>query len=311
MIVSVTANTTLDLTLFTPGWEWNRTIRAADYIYSMGGKPTDASWILGELGIPSLALGFAAGANGQKVEALLRAKGVTREFIQVDGETRVCVNIVIQDGTTGQTTITTNMMEVRPEHLDALRQRYLEALDQATVVVLGGTLPRGLQPEFYTDFIALARQRNIPVIFDAAEPNLSAGLKSQPNYIKPNQDELSGFVGKRVETIEDAYQAGRALLEDYGTAPIISLGGLGGLAVLPDLAWYIPPLKIEVVSATGAGDAILAGLAASIYRQQPIEDGLRLGFAAASAVCLMPGTADCRREDIERLVSQVELIPYP
>jgi 1-phosphofructokinase family hexose kinase len=311
MIVTVTANTTLDLTLFMPHWEWNKTIRAADYIYSMGGKPTDASWILGELGIPSLALGFAAGANGQKVEALLRSKGVTPEFIQVDGETRVCVNVVVQDDSTGQTTITTNMMEVRPEHLAQLRQRYVEVLDQATVIVLGGTLPRGMSPEFYTDFIALARQRNLPVIFDAAEPNLSAGLKSQPAIIKPNQDELSGCVGKRVETLWDAYEAGQALLEQYGTIPVISLGKQGGLAVLPDRAYHIPPLPIQVVSATGAGDAVLAGLAASIDRREPLEEGLRLGFAAAAAVCLMPGTADCRREDVERLCAQVELIPYP
>jgi tagatose 6-phosphate kinase len=311
MIVSVTANTTLDLTVFMPGWEWNKTIRATDYIYSMGGKPTDASWILGEFGIPSLALGFAAGANGQKVESLLRAKGVNPEFIQVDGETRVCMNVVIQDGKTGQTTITTNMMDVRPEHIEALRNRYQQALDDATVVVLGGTLPKGMTPDFYTDFIRLARERAIPVIFDAAEPNLSAGLKSEPNFIKPNQDELSGFVGKRVETVEDAYEAGRVILERYNTCPIISLGGIGGLAILPDRAYRIPPLEIEVVSATGAGDAILAGLAASIFRKEPIEEGIRLGFAAAAAVCLMPGTADCRKEDVERLYSQVELISYP
>jgi tagatose 6-phosphate kinase len=310
MIVTVTANTTLDLTLFMPGWEWNKTIRAVDYIYSMGGKPTDASYILGTLGIPSLALGFAAGANGQKVESLLRGKGVTTEFIQVDGETRVCVNVVVPGGI-GQTTITTNMMQVRDEHVAQLRQRYSEVLPQATLVVLGGTLPKGMQPDFYTDFIALARAHDIPIIFDAAEPNLSAGLESRPTYIKPNQDELAGFAGKSVETIEEAYHAGRAILERYGAAPIISLGKLGGLAVLPDRAYRIPPLDVEVVSATGAGDAILAGLAASIHRGQPIEDGLRLGFAAAAAVCMMPGTAECKREDVERLLPQVELIAYP
>ena len=62
--------------------------------------------------------------------------------------------------------------------------------------VLGGTLPAGMKPEFYTDLIALARVRNIPVIFDAGEPNLSAGLKSKPSYIKPNRDELGGLVGR-------------------------------------------------------------------------------------------------------------------
>ena len=97
-----------------------------------------------------------------------------------------------------------------------------------------------------------------------------------------------------------AYSAGKHILETYGTSPIMTFGGEGALAVLPGRAYRIPPLKIDVVSAAGAGDAVLAGLAASIERGQPIEDGLCLGMAAAAAVCLMPGTAECRKEDAER-----------
>jgi fructose-1-phosphate kinase PfkB-like protein len=78
---------------------------------------------------------------------------------------------------------------------------------------------------------------------------------------------------------------------------------------LPDRVYRIPPLKVEVVSAAGAGDAVLAGLAASIERKQPIEEGLRLGFGAATAVTLLPGTADCRKDDVERLSAQIELLP--
>lgn len=309
MIVTVTANTTLDFTVTVPYFEMYRTIRATDANYTMGGKPTDASWILGEMGINSLALGFAAGGSGQRVEDMLRAKGVTPEFIQVNGETRLCLVVIVEGG--GQTTITTNMMEVYDDHVQQLRTRFIETLSEATVVVIGGSLPPHMKPEFYPDFIQLARARNIPVIFDAAEPNLSAGLQSHPNFVKPNQDELSGFVGKRVETIEDAYHAGREIFERFGTSSLITLGKQGGLAVLPDKAYLVPTLKVNVVSTSGAGDAVLAGMAAALYRGQSVEDGIRHGFAAAGAVVMTPGTADCHREDIERLVPEVELIPYP
>ncbi|NDJ61248.1 MAG: 1-phosphofructokinase family hexose kinase [Chloroflexi bacterium] len=311
MIVSVTANTTIDQTLFIPKFERNRTMRARATVQSMGGKPTDASWILGELGIPSLALGFAAGAMGEKVKALLHARGVTTDFIAVGGDTRLNV-VIISEEDDWASTITTSTLEVTPEHVAALRARYLTALNEATVVVLGGTLPRAMPPAFYTEFIGLARDRDIPVIFDAAEPNLSAGLAAAPTYIKPNHDELAALVGQPELSLEGAYAAGLALLDQYGTAPIITLGGEGALAVLPEgIAYRIPPLPIAVVSASGAGDGVLAGLAASILRGQPIEEGLKLGFAAAAAVCLQAGTADCRRADVERLLPQVALIPYP
>ncbi len=311
MILTVTANTTLDHTVMIPALQENKTIRATGSVYSMGGKPTDASWILGEIGIPSRALGFAAGLVGQKVESMLRARGVTPDFVQVGGETRINV-VIIGQGVGSQTTITTSTLEVEPEHLAALREKYIAALDERpSCVVLGGTLPKAVPPSFYADYIGLANERGIPTIFDAAEPNLSAGLAARPTYIKPNQDELAQLTGKPVKTLDDAYQAGRAILEKYGTSPIMTFGGDGALAVLPDRAWRIPPLHIDVVSAAGAGDAVLAGLAASLERGQPIEEGLKLGMAAASAVCLLPGTADCRREDVERLLPEVILIPYP
>jgi 6-phosphofructokinase 2 len=68
---------------------------------------------------------------------------------------------------------------------------------------------------------------------------------------------------------------------------------------------------VKVVKTAGAGDAILAGLAAALARGQPVEEGLRLGFAAAAAVLLTPETAACRPADVDRLLPQVELRPYP
>jgi len=55
---------------------------------------------------------------------------------------------------------------------------------------------------------------------------------------------------------------------------------------------------------------VLAGLAASIVRGLPIEDGLRLGFGAATAVVTTPGTAECYLPDIERYAAQIEVLPY-
>jgi len=310
MIVSVTPNTTLDQVVFVPSFKPNTTIRASKSFQGLGGKPTDASWILGEMGVPSLALGFAAGAIGRKVESLLRAKGVTPDFIEVNGETRVNVVLIVED-TGAQTTITTTSMQVTPEHIAALRTRYEQALEDATVVVMGGTLPAGMDASFYVDLIGMARAREIPAVFDASEPNLRIGVQASPAFIKPNRDELEQLTGRKINTLSEAYQAGRAILQQYGTASVITLGGDGGLAVLPKRAYRIPPLKVDVVSAGGAGDAVLAGVTWALGMKQPIEDGLRLGFAAATATLLMPGTADLRRADVERFLPKVRLMPYP
>jgi 1-phosphofructokinase family hexose kinase len=310
MLVTVTANTGIDQTFFIPQWQAGQAIRATQSIQSMAGKPTDAAFILGKLGMPSIALGFAAGTIGKRVESMLQERGVETRFIPVDGESRVNT-IIIDETSKAQTTITATSLVVREHHLQTLRKQYTAALAKATCIIMGGSLPNAVPPAFYTDLIAEAQSRHIPVIFDAEKENLRAGLQSSPTYIKPNEHELAQFTGRKIETLEDAYAAGKAIQQQYGTSPIITLGQQGALAILPDKTYFIPALPLEVVSAAGAGDGVLAGLAYSIVQGQPIEAGLKMGIALASAVCLQPGTAEFDVEDFNRLLPQVQLIAFP
>jgi len=71
MIITITPNTGIDHTLQISSFQLNNTIRAVDSAWGMGGKATDVSWILGKLGIPTRALGFAAGETGQRMENML------------------------------------------------------------------------------------------------------------------------------------------------------------------------------------------------------------------------------------------------
>ena len=310
MIVSLTPNTTLDLTVFIPKFTANTTIRASRTYHSMGGKPTDAAWILGRMGISSLALGLSAGAVGEKVKAMLETFGVETDFVAVDGETRI--NMVIIDEAAGEhTTITTASMSVADAHLDALRRRYIEALKSASVVITGGSLPPGMSPQYYVEAIRLARERQVPVVFDASQPNLEVGLTASPTYIKPNRHELAALTGREMPTIEAVYAAGQAILQRYGTQPVITLGADGALAILKERSYRIPAITVEVSSPAGAGDAVLAGLAHALHHGHAIEDGLRLGIATAAAVCQQPGTAAYDVTDMRGFLPQVELIPYP
>ena len=306
MIVTVTPNTAVDQIVFIDEWQFDRTIRAQKTLQTIAGKPTDASWILAELGTESLALGFKAGFTGELVDQMLSEKGVQTDFITVDGESRRNLVIIMEQGQ-HQTTITSATLQVLPEHLQQLREKYTAALEQATCVVMGGTLPTGVDPAFYTQLIQWANERNVPTILDASGPYLQAGVQGQPTFIKPNQDELADLVGYPIRSVEAAYHAGCSVKDQYGVSLIISLGAEGGLAILKDEAYRIYPVHVDVVSTAGAGDGILAGLASAIGRGQPILDGIRLGFAAATAVVTQPGTAQCHAADIHTFYEQIKI----
>ena len=94
------------------------------------------------------------------------------------------------------------------------------------------------------------------------------------------------------------------------TPPPPPMGYFRTLAILPEKTYRIPVLPVKVVSTAGAGDGVLAGLAAALDAGWPLEEGLRLGTAMAGAVCMQLATADCRKADIENLLPQVRLLSY-
>jgi 1-phosphofructokinase family hexose kinase len=235
---------------------------------------------------------------------MLRAHGVTTDFVWVAGETRLNVVIVTGDG---QLTVTAPGLTIQPEDQAQLEARYTAALDGAACVVLGGSLPAGMPTDFYAGAIRQARARGLPVLFDASGPALRAGLAGRPTVFKPNRDELSDLLGEGAAN--DLPAAARRLRREHGADVVVTDGAAGAVAVLGERAYRVPALKVQVASTAGAGDGVLAGLALALAQGQPLEEGLRCGMALAAAIVQTLPTADFRVEDYEALLPRIELIP--
>jgi 6-phosphofructokinase 2 len=63
----------------------------------------------------------------------------------------------------------------------------------------------------------------------------------------------------------------------------------------------LPPIPVQVCSAVGAGDSMLAGIVFGLSRGLQLHDAVRLGVAAGSAALITPGSELARREDVESL----------
>ena len=310
MILTVTPNSAIDWTVFLPHFRWEGPLRADKAVWGMAGKPSGTAWILGELGVDTTAMGFAAGTNGEKMIELLEGKNVETDFIWVSGETRLNVHVVERE-TGGQTLLAVDTLEITSAHIERFMKRFHKKISQAKALVTGSSLPACLDPDFFREIITAAKEKGIPVALDSSSPHLAHALPSGLDVIRSNRVELSSIAGQDIITIEDAYQAARAILDEYGTQVIVTLGVEGALAVLKENAYRIPAPEVEVIESTaGAGDGILAGIAYALANRLPLEEGIRLGTAAAGAVIMTPATADCHKEDIEYLLPSIELIPY-
>jgi 1-phosphofructokinase family hexose kinase len=310
MIVTVTPNTGLDQTLFIPSFVLNRTIRASQSYLGIGSKGADASWVLGKWGVPSLALGFAAGPVGHMMVEMLHGRGVETDFTWVNGSTRWNVIVVYEDGS-GQSTITSPTLQVSPEHLVDFQERFERRLPSTTCLVLAGTTPPGVPAGFYPSLIQQARAAGVPVILDSSGETLRLGLETGPALVKPNQPELEELLGEKAGSLEEVYRLAFKLHERYAVNVVATLGSAGAYAVFEDAHYWLPAPQVRPVSTAGAGDAVIAGLAEALSKRQPLVEGLRLGFALATASLLTPVTADFDLEAAHRFYDEIEIVRLP
>lgn len=307
MIITLTPNTGIDHTVKVSSFQLNSTLRAIDSAWGMGGKATDVSWILGKLGISNRALGFAAGENGSRMERMLQERGVETDFVWVEGETRL--NTVLVVSGEGQSTITTSSLQVASEHVSELTLRFQKALQDASCVVMGGSLPTGVPVDFYPQAIAQARGAGVPVIFDSSGPTLPTGLEGRPSLIKPNLSELGELLGHIPNSRQEVLEAARQLKGEWGSDVIVTLGAQGAIAVFDDGCYFVSPTSPSVLSSAGAGDGVLAGMGLAYDRGESHWYGLQHGFALAGAILETLATADFALETYQTLLPQIRIAP--
>jgi len=166
------------------------------------------------------------------------------------------------------------------EQNEKLIQLYAKYLDDAEVVCLQdynkGVLSEGLCKRF----IELATKAGKRILVD---PPMGSDYTKYTgsSAITPNRQETSRAVGFDVKTIEDAKQ-GAAILADKLKleAVVITLDRDGALLHTKDFSEHLPTIPRNVYDVTGAGDMVLATLAASLASGSDYKTAVELANIA-------------------------------
>ncbi len=70
----------------------------------------------------------------------------------------------------------------------------LSLVKEGDIVILSGSLPKGIEDTIYKRIIENLKQKSIKVILDADGPSLLKGVEAIPYAIKPNLHELKAIV---------------------------------------------------------------------------------------------------------------------
>jgi 6-phosphofructokinase 2 len=305
MIFTLTMNPCLDRYIYVDELIVDDTIRAKKVVDYPAGKGIDVSRVIRELGGVSIAIALVGGANGRRLEEMLDKEGVIYSSIRVPQETRM--NIILETSK-GQYRISMPGEKIGVKKLQVVLEVLNALVRQGDVVVVSGSLPKGVAAEFYTGIIFTLKQWGATVYFDADGDKLKAGLIGQPDYIKPNLHEFQRLIGKNVSSREEIISEARKVIEIHELkAILLTLGGEGAYFISNEKVLYTKTIKVPVKSAVGAGDSFLAGFVLKKTEGASDEEALRWANASGTAAVITPGTRLCRKSDVEKLLEKVEV----
>ena len=164
-----------------------------------GGKGLNVARVLGQLGDDVVATGLLGGHMGAYMAELMDANGINNDFVPIKGETRICLNILHAGN---QTELLESGPTIAPEELDAFTAKFTELAGKADVVTISGSLPRGVEADYYAKITGIAENAGAKVLLDTSVSLPSAStLKTVtiPETVKAIGN--YAFAGSKIEKL--------------------------------------------------------------------------------------------------------------
>ena len=300
MIYTVTFNPSLDYIVSVDDFKLGLTNRTSSELILPGGKGTNVSTVLKNLGFESTALGFVAGFTGNEIVKRLNDMGIKSDFISIEnGISRINLKLKSIDGTE----INGAGPDISEEKVNELMDK-LNQLKEGDVLVLAGSIPSSMSDNIYRDIMADLKDRGVMIFVDATKDLLLNVLEYHPFLIKPNNHELGEIFDVKLTTREEVIPYGRKLQEKGARNVLVSMAGEGAVLIAEDgQVFDTPAPKGKLINGVGAGDSMVAGFVAGWIEKQDYEYAFHMGVASGSASAFSENLAT--KEEIINVYNQV------
>jgi 1-phosphofructokinase len=284
-ILAVAPNPALDRVALAEGASRGGIVRASAYLDTPGGKGTHVAVVASTLGQNAALLAPLGGPRGERIAELLTDSAVELVVIPIEAETRGTYTVV--DPAAGEAVL--EVIEPSPRLTVAEAEALGEELERrsafASVVVGSGSLPCGVGDDFYARLVSAGKRHGAITIVDTSGAALSAALGSEPDVVAPNLDEAGELLQVEIPAdagSEELALTARAIQKLGARTVLLTLGARGSLLLTPEgEAWSLAGCPARTVNDVGAGDALVAGLAAGLAQGMSPVEAARMGTATA------------------------------
>lgn len=241
---------------------------------------------LASLGVQTTLAGVVGrDANGAALQGLLRERGVTLDFVEsAEAPTITKLRVLSRN----QQLIRLDTEDrIAPVAAGPLRGIFAARLATAAVCVLSdyakGTLHEA------PALVSACRERGVPVLVDPKGSDFTRYRGA--TLLTPNLAEFEAVVGK-VAGDGDLVDRGRRLCVDLDLeALVVTLSERGMVVIGRGEPQFIAARAREVFDVTGAGDTVIATLAAALGAGLPLAEAAALANIAAGLVVRKIGVA--------------------
>ena len=297
-ILTLTLNPALDLTVQLPRLEPGEVNRSENMLTHAAGKGVNVAQVLADLGHQMSVSGFLGDANPQAFDALISRRGFVDAFVRVPGETRSNIKIAEHNGRV--TDINAPGPQVTEQAQAQLLAMLAEIGPRFDAVVVAGSLPRGVSPQWFQALLETLKAQGLKVALDTSGEALSAGLQAGPWLVKPNTEELAEALGDAPDAISRLHQLG---VEHV----VVSDGAAGVSWYRPGGALHATPPNVTVASTVGAGDSLLAGMLHGLLSGDTPEQTLSRATAIAAMAVTQVGFGISDHAQLDILQSGVQV----
>lgn len=288
MILSICPNPSIDCTIELDSLNVGMLNRIDNKVETYSGKALNVAIGVARLGGDSVASGFMFENHNSLFQNALKKDGVKTDFVVCEGSTRV--NYKIIDKKSMLTEINDKGERVAWAKQDELLKRVERLASSAEIAVISGTLPQGVNSDFYGKLVSRI-PKGVKIVIDAEAQNVLSACESGEIFmVKPNLNELEHFSGMKVSTREDMVKASKKYLDLGIKYVLVSLGANGAVLTDGENNYYCKSANVAVNSTVGAGDSMVSAVCVGLTENVNDEELLRRAVSAGTAAVTTSGT---------------------
>ena len=306
MVLTITVNPLLEKRLYFDKTEKGEVNRCYAEKFYAGGKGINVSRQLNKLGIKNQAITFAGGNNGKILRRVLTDEEINFLLVSTKSETRSATLLLEKESPKITSYIGLNS-EISDSEVAAFIDKLDKMIQNASVVILTGSLPSENTAEIFTESIKICKKQDKICLVDTYGPHLTECIDLGPFAIHNNIQELEHSFNIDLSSEESKV---KLLHEFYSKDMKLAFFTNGKEPVYAskfDFIYKIMTPQIEEKDPLGSGDAFVAGIAHGIERNLVFNEMAQNAISLGAVNAEKWSTSEVTLDEMKKYIDNIEI----